>query len=378
MQDAVKFLSEDSLRILNEPRPLSEQLSFLHDLLRQRCPFVDRIAVALHDDKTDLLKTYIYSSRTRSPLIHYQARLAEVPSLRELVASRRARVINNLDIYADHTSPHAQRLQEFGSSYTLPVFTRERLLGFIFFNSLAKGVFQPEQLHHLDLFAHLLGLMIISERNSTETLTAAVKTTTDIAQQRDPEMGNHLERMSRYARLIALELAEELRLDDEFIEHLFLFAPLHDVGKVGIPDSILLKKGPLTAEEYAVMKTHTVKGKEIIDQLLANFRLGDLGCHRMLRNIAEFHHEAMDGTGYPSGIAGEAIPLEARIVAAADVFDALTSRRPYKDAWDNQRAFATLLEVAGTQLDPACVDALLRRKEEVEEIQRLFREDYFG
>ena len=195
---------------------------------------------------------------------------------------------------------------------------------------------------------------------------------------RDLETGAHLDRMAHYVRLIALELAERYGFDDEYIEHLFLFAPLHDIGKIGIPDNILLKQGKLTPEEYQVMKTHARKGREIIDAMLDNFGLEGLHNIDMLRNLAHYHHEAVDGSGYPEGLSGEQIPIEARIVAVADVFDALTSRRPYKEAWSNDKAFAGLRRLAGSGLDAECVEALASRRAEVEEVQARFRETFYA
>jgi HD-GYP domain-containing protein (c-di-GMP phosphodiesterase class II) len=157
-----------------------------------------------------------------------------------------------------------------------------------------------------------------------------------------------------------------------------MFAPLHDIGKIGIPDSVLLKQGRLSSDEIEVMKSHARKGREIIDDLLANFGLESVEHVDILRNIAEYHHECVNGRGYPSGLAGKQIPLEARIVAVADVFDALTSRRPYKEAWSNDQAFAMLETMAGESLDPECVRALFDCRRDVEHIQAQFAENPLG
>jgi HD-GYP domain-containing protein (c-di-GMP phosphodiesterase class II) len=177
--------------------------------------------------------------------------------------------------------------------------------------------------------------------------------------------------------VIAQDLSARGRteLDDEAIERLHAFAPLHDLGKIGIPDRVLLKGSALSAEEREEMKTHAAKGQEMIARIAENFGLEQVSGIETLKAVAAAHHEAIDGSGYPRGLRGADIPLEARIVAVADVFDALTSRRPYKEPWSNDEAFAFLSRLAGEKLDEECVNALLRNRKRVEEIQDCFRED---
>jgi HD-GYP domain-containing protein (c-di-GMP phosphodiesterase class II) len=221
-------------------------------------------------------------------------------------------------------------------------------------------------------------MVIIHDLTRLRTLAGAVKAARDLTHHRDMETGAHLDRMSYYARIIARTLPPRFGLDDGYVEKIFLFAPLHDVGKIGLPDSVLRKPGQLTAEEFELVKTHTVRGREIVDTLVADFGLTDLEDVDALRNIAVYHHEAVNGTGYPQGLADGEIPLEARIIAVADVFDALTSRRCYKPAWSNDEAFAMLTQLAGHKLDRDCVEALAANRVEVEEIQCRFREDAIG
>lgn len=224
----------------------------------------------------------------------------------------------------------------------------------------------------------MISLMIINEFSNMQTLTAALRTTGKITHLRDPETGSHLDRMSRYSQLIASALAEKYDLKDDYIEHIFMFSPLHDIGKIGIPDDILMKPGKLNSDEMEIMKSHTIKGRRIVDEILNNFGLESIDYVNILRNIAEFHHESVNGTGYPSGKMGNEIPLEARIVAVADIFDALTSKRPYKEAWTNEDAFESLQKLAGEKLDQDCVNALIGNIEEVENIQHHFQENLYG
>lgn len=374
------FDHQDTLEELNKNLPLGEKLKSVHGVIQKQFSFVDRIAVAIYDHKTDMLKTYLHSSGDQQPLSHYQSPLAESSSLTEIVEQRKPRVVNDLAIFAKGTQEHTKKLnkQGYASSYTLPMFVNDVFFGFVFFNSNQKDAFSDDVLHYFDLIGHLISLLIINEQSSVRTMLATVKTAHDMTHHRDTETGAHIDRMSRYSRLIAVHIADNHDLDDEYIENVFLFSPLHDLGKIGIADDILKKPGKLSESESTIMKTHAHKGREIIDSMLLDHGLDSFENINILRNIAEYHHEAVNGTGYPNGISGDEIPLEARIVAVADVFDALTSKRPYKEAWSNHDSYAMLQRLAGGQLDRECVDALIANKEQVETIQREFSEDPIG
>ncbi len=371
---------QDILQNLNQSLPLKDKLVAIHDALKQQFPFIVRIAVALYDSQSQLLKTYVHSSGDDNPLDNYQALLDDAPSLKTILDQALPRVINNMLTFENGAHEHTRRIgrQGYAASYTVPMFNEGVFKGFLFFNADETDVLTESVLSQLDIYAHLVSLMVINELSSIDTLAAAIKTTGDITHVRDPETGSHLDRMSRYSRLIASKLADKYDLDDGYIEHIFMFSPLHDIGKIGIPDNILLKPERLDASEKKMMQTHATKGREMIDALLNNFGMDNIKYRDMLRNIAEFHHESVNGKGYPRGLQGDQIPLEARIVAVADVFDALTSVRPYKQAWSNAAAIETLQELAGEKLDKACVDALLNSIDDVLEIQRHFKDDWYG
>jgi HD-GYP domain-containing protein (c-di-GMP phosphodiesterase class II) len=374
------FGHADPFAALNERAGLKDKLDALRKVVVRRHPFIARIAVALYAAENDEVKTFLYSSDTESPLTHYQAKLSEAASLLEIRQRLRPRVVNDLELFEGGQKRHTQAIAQQGyqASYTSPMVCEGVFFGFVFFNATAKDVFDERLLGELDMLAHLIALMVYNERANISTLSATIKSALDMSHERDPETGSHLQRMARYAQLIARGLAERYAFDDQFVEHIFLFSPLHDLGKISIPDRILFKPGKLSADEFAIMKTHAERGRSMVDSLLSNYGLDSLGYVDILRNIALYHHEAVDGSGYPAGLKAGLIPIEARIVAVADIFDALTSRRPYKEAWSNDEAFATLQQMAGEKLDRDCVQALVAQREEVERIQRTYQENEFG
>ncbi len=371
---------DDVLRELNSSLPIREKLASVHRVLRQRFDCIDRVAVAVYDPKTDLLKTFVDSSEGESPLQRYEARLSQATSLQEIIKVGRPRVVQDIEIFNHGAHEHTRRIKEHGykSSYTMPMYLDGTFFGFVFFNSLQSDPFGSDTLHYLDIFGHLISLVVISEVSQIHTLLGAIKSARTMTHHRDLETGAHLDRMAHYSQLIARELAGKYGFTDEYIEHIFLFAPLHDIGKIGIPDRILLKPGSLSESERSEMQSHTQKGRQIIDEMLSDFGLGTVAHVEILRNIAQFHHETLDGAGYPNGLKGDAIPIEARIIAVADIFDALTSARPYKPAWSIEEAFAALRKLAGLKLDPDCVNSLTRNREKIDQIQKRFAEDPVG
>ncbi|MFO1380223.1 MAG: HD domain-containing protein [Chitinivorax sp.] len=367
--------SHQHLHLLEQEVPVSVKLAAIHATLRERYPVIHRIAVASYDPATDIVKTYVYSNDSGHPLAQYERRLAEVPSLLQVMQTRQPRILTHIRHRADGTpSQHRQYLADQGyqASFTIPLIADDQCFGFAFFDSREADPFTPLLLQDLATFSHLIMLMVLDSQHKLRTLRGAMRTAHEVIHLRDFETGNHLERMARYARLIAQDYARELHLSDEFVEHVFLFAPLHDIGKIAVPDSVLLKPGPLSDEERVLMRRHVEQGVELTRQMVEHLGLGHLPFINLLYDIVGAHHEAWDGSGYPAGLAGEQIPLAGRIVTAADVFDALTSRRPYKDGWSIDAALDWMECQAGRMFDPVCVSALLRWRKELPAIQRRF------
>ena len=211
---------------------------------------------------------------------------------------------------------------------------------------------------------------------SLETREVAIFALAKLAESRDTDTGRHLERVQRFSRVLAQHLstlpAYHDQIDPEFVRLVYLTSPLHDIGKVGIPDAVLLKPGSLSDEEFEVMKSHASIGAETLDAALK--RYPGTRFLRIARDIAAAHHERWDGRGYPRGLVGEAIPLAARIVALADVYDALTSRRVYKDAFSHTIAKSIILKDTGTHFDPAIAKAFLNCEQEFISIRERFND----
>jgi len=211
---------------------------------------------------------------------------------------------------------------------------------------------------------------------SLETRDLAIFSMAKLAESRDPETGEHLERMRNYSRVLARHLAvrgtRHGAVDAEFARLVYLTSPLHDIGKVGIPDSVLLKPGRLSDREFEIMKTHTTIGAETLDAALREYPGISYLC--FARDIAQTHHEAFDGTGYPCGLMRYDIPLSGRVVALADVYDALTSRRVYKPAFAHDVARSMILEESGKQFDPEVVEAFRECEDVFLEIRARYSE----
>jgi len=206
-------------------------------------------------------------------------------------------------------------------------------------------------------------LSLVQADELKQTRLQVIQSLGRAAEYKDNETGLHVMRMSHYAHVLALAYG----FDEQRADNLLHAAPMHDIGKIGIPDHILLKPGKLTAEEFTEMKRHPLIGAEIIGEC-------DSDLLNIAKQVALYHHEKWDGSGYPHGLRGEAIPVEARIVAVADVFDALTSPRPYKPAWTVEAALDWMQQQKGQHFEPALIDLLQQQLEPILQIKQRWAE----
>ncbi|MBN2309248.1 MAG: HD domain-containing protein [Candidatus Hydrogenedentes bacterium] len=277
---------------------------------------------------------------------------------------------------SDASSSHEAEVRRFGRHlrFTLTAFPDERAV--IAAGSDVTYLRKVEQ----ELRVLNQGLeRLVEERTHElrETQDVTILSLAGLAETRDPETGQHLQRTREYVRVLAEALRSHPRfedvLDDQVIEHLYKSVPLHDIGKVGVPDAILRKPGPLTDEEREIMRQHTVFGGDALRS--AEERLGFDSFLGVARDIAYHHHERWDGAGYPNGLKGDAIPWPARLMALADVYDALMSARYYKEAFGHPKTRALILQERGAHFDPDVVDAFLAREEEFEAIAARFADE---
>ena len=214
-------------------------------------------------------------------------------------------------------------------------------------------------------------------KEARSTRDAALMTLARLAETRDSDTGLHLERMAEYSKILGEGLRDNSpygdRVDDQFVKELYKSSPLHDIGKVGIPDAILRKPGPLTDEEFVRMREHTTIGGDTLRNVLDRYR-GQTTFLTMAMDIAYSHHERWDGRGYPLGLTAADIPLAARIVALADAYDAITSRRPYKEPYSHEEAVRRIRKDRGLHFDPVVVDVFLDCQHELTGVQKMLKQ----
>jgi HD-GYP domain-containing protein (c-di-GMP phosphodiesterase class II) len=232
----------------------------------------------------------------------------------------------------------------------------------------------PSDSAEAELMAWLPALVALMahEIDAIHGLFGAVRFARDFTLMRDTETGQHQLRLGAFAGHLARSMSRAHGMNETFAPQVALYAPLHDIGKIGIPDEILLKPGKFDDEERERMKAHVTKGIALIDRLIEDFALSNNSRIDILRGVVACHHEYLDGSGYPHGLAGDTIPLAARIITVSDIFDALTNVRAYKKRWSLDEAFALLRRMAGKQLDKECVRAFISERKHIANIWQHF------
>ncbi len=352
---------------ISQANTLSETLRFVFNEFRTLLP-LDWVGMLVMDGSGERFVLQHSFTEGETELTEGNTFLAKGTLLGKAMAEKKPLHLPDLEQIAaeDQHAEFAARLAEDGrrSALFFPLAVEGEWSAMVVFAVSAKDAYTPE---HLELLgniavqvAHGFEKTVVTENLVITAVTGLAK----LAESRDVDTGDHLLRMARYASLIAEELGREgeyrEKVNTDLVRDIFRFAPMHDIGKVGIPDSILLKPGKLAEDEWREMSRHPVIGGEVLRRCEMQMNAVGHSVFRIAIEIAECHHEKFDGSGYPSGLIGEAIPLSARIVAAADVFDALTSKRPYKEAWSVEQAMQLLHKDSGKHFDPVVVEAMQR------------------
>ena len=368
---------------VNESSSFTEILKFIYESFSSFIPYT-YIGIALITDDGKCLKaSYGFSNKKLhglpDNLLGRAVPIIET-SLDKVIQTGNARIINDLIEYTSgkpYKSYNTVILNAgIRSSITLPLKFNNKPIGIIFFSSDKKNVYTDEHVKFLKTIANSIAIAFEKNIFIDELLYSSILALAKLAESRDEDTGDHLQRMKVYSRVIAQLLYEDSKyknqISTEFIDNIEKFSPLHDIGKVGIRDNILLKPAKLTQEEFNEMKSHTIYGGQVLRAADENVARSGKSVFKLGIEIAEGHHEKWNGSGYPHGKKGDEIPLSARIVAVADVFDALTSRRPYKEPFSVEVAYALITKDSGSHFDPEIVRVFEKNKAKILKIYENF------
>lgn len=356
---------------------LCKELKDIHSRILEEIPEVARIAVVSYDHRNSQLYTFAESSTGVNVFSNYSFPLDSCPRLKICAEQRTTRVVDDLPATLNRNNKHSNWLldQGFKSSYTVPIYAGQNFIGFIFYDSHYKGLFTEEIQQKLTLYCDLIGFSVNTEYSLLNAILTSAEITKELSTGYKNESKEHMERMSIYAQLIAKEVADIYHLDDELIESVHIFSRLHDIGKSALSTDILLKPTPLAVGEREVMRCYVPDGIDVVDKILDNLGCPSHRCIEVLKSIVSCHQEFLDGTGYPNGLSDTDIPIPPRIVTVANIFDALTSHRPYKQACSVSGALLELEKmVQGGKLDGHCVNALREHQDYLVEIIRKYPE----
>lgn len=371
---------------INQTVNFDDFLEKIYDSFIDYIPY-SYIGIALLNSEKNSNEVYIKGSygvgrnqkmkAAMTDILGYEVSLLKT-SLGNIVETGQPRIINDLEEHVEGKpiKGYNKILLRSGikSSITLPLMINESCIGFIFFSSDRKNVYKENHISFLRVLSNSIAIAFQQNIYIEDLLYSTLLALTKISEEKDKDTGEHLIRMSEYSTKLARLMSKDKRfkgqIDSKFIVDIEKFSPMHDIGKVGVPDNILLKPGKLNENEFNVMKNHTLNGARVLREAENNIVKSGNSVFKMGIEIAESHHEKWDGTGYPKGLKEYEIPLSGRIVALADVLDALLSKRSYKDAFSFEKATEIILDSKGTHFDPDIVDIFI---DNIDEFQLIYK-----
>lgn len=367
--------------VANTEQELSSTFTQIFKLSKETYQNLSRFSVTLVDD-SQLANFFVLDSLEGFATNDlYKKMLSLRSSLTYVVSEQNVRVVN--DLKRLNQNERTVKLLQTGhrSSYTSPLIYDGKTIGVLFINADTESYFDCQKLQRDCAFiSQIVNGLILKHCERQHHLRSALAIALNIGHARDPETKEHLIRMGKYSELLARLLADTHPIDNKFIHSIAHYAPFHDIGKYKIPDNVLFSDKRFSPDDRKVMSKHTIYGVEIIDEVLCyidkDWVVGsDMG---LLKNIIRHHHERYDGSGSPDNLSGTNIPLESRIVTLADVFDALLSKRAYKQAWSMEDVIAYIKENRGSLFDPECVDLLLDNLDQFVAIRDKNRDEIGG
>ncbi len=358
--------------ITKHSKTIDELTGHLYFELKKFARFNEVFFAVFHDDILVVESDYSDSVSNRVAL----GTMLKIPEF--LKEQPKTIVVNDLEDNPDYAFLDLFKAMGMRSTLSFPVCQDGRCIGFLFLNSLERNAFMSEDVEMFDTISEFLTLGYQKTLMVRDLFVSTVKGFTKLVEGKDSDSGYHLVRMANYSRIIASELSKNPKYSEivtsNYVNEIYEQAPLHDIGKVGISDDVLLKPGKLDKNEFELMKKHTLIGHEILERINKSSSVYGWKFFGMGANIAKSHQEWWDGSGYPDGLKGKKIPLCARIVAVADVFDALTSERPYKKAFDYEKSLRIITEGSGKHFDPDVIDAFLKAQDEIKRIYDHYNE----
>lgn len=350
---------------INSTRSLKQRLNLFVTSVQELYPDIIGIAVTRMDDHDNLYSVY-RSADYGDNFPTFIESISQSPRLSKMRASLEPSIIDNMLCHQSSVKHIHLRLLQSNciSSMACPIYTNGTFIGVLFINAKVKDFFS-EKVNYFTAFS----LLISDDFNNKKAFHSIVKTVLLLSHHKDPETQNHLKRVAEYSRLIGLYLAKKRKCDGDFVDSVYHFSDMHDIGKSLIPEDILYSTDIYTAEQRAIMNQHPELGCQLLSNILTTFKYDNNQELDIILNIIRHHHERYDGKGYPSQLKGTDIPLEARIVTVADVIDALLSHRPYKQPWSIDDVELYLINGSGTLFDPLCIDAILHSLDKIALIQ---------
>jgi response regulator RpfG family c-di-GMP phosphodiesterase len=377
--DDKKFIVELQNRLL-DVYVVEDTMNVLFEFLKPRLG-IDRVGLAYVDYQTKSFvaefgvlpdKEIILGPGFRQPF--------EKTSLSEILTHQQPVIDNNIEQTLINR-PNSEALnmlnkEHIKSNLTIPIIMNQVVFGFIFFSSYKKDFFDDRMVEIGKQVANEVKTLLNRAYFTNVVLTKVTSAFSEIVEDKDSDTGDHILRMVKYSSILARGIKSKNHINYQIASKTILeierYAAVHDIGKVGIPDEILKKEGKLTPQEWEIMKKHPQIGANVFMNLKSALNAFDSGLYQVAEDITRYHHERWDGLGYPHGLKELDIPLVARIVAVADVFDALSSIRSYKPAYSFEESVQMIKDASGTQLDPFIVQVFIDELEQIKKVYQAF------